>query len=69
MSSTTSCDLHRVHFLVGKMKMMAEPAEQTQQLTRVKDLEEGLPHFRTQYTLAIIVIILIPGNFSPSLSI
>lgn len=23
----------------------------------------------TQYTLAIIVIILIPGNFSPSLSI
>lgn len=55
MSSTTSCDLHWVHFLVGKMKMMAEPTEQTQQLTHVKDLEEGLPHFRTQYTLAMMM--------------
>ena len=35
--------------------MMTEPAEQTQQLTHVKDLEQGLPHFRTQYTLAIMM--------------
>lgn len=39
MSSTTSCDLHQVYFLVSKMKTMTEPAEQTQQLTHVKDLE------------------------------